>query len=163
MAQHRQTAIFPFSGGGSLEQWLCLAIALSFSTQYLHAGNPSAATWAQKGSAALAAGDYQTAVGLFQKAVASDPGEVSYLIDLANAFMQSGQYAEGQRALERGISILPDAAKQAQLWAALADLHMAWARDFKRSYTFEEAVRQYLAAFEIDKVHRPQSAGSELN
>ncbi|MBV9106952.1 MAG: tetratricopeptide repeat protein [Verrucomicrobia bacterium] len=163
MAQHRQTAIFPFSGGGSLEQWLCLAIALSFSAQHLHAGNPSAATWAQKGSAALAAGDYQTAVGLFQEAVASDPGEVSYLIDLANAFMQSGQYAEGQRALERGISILPDAAKQAQLWAALADLHMAWARDFKRSYTFEEAVRQYLAAFEIDKVHRPQSAGSELN
>ena len=119
--------------------------------------------WVQKGLNALARGDYPAAVGLFQKAVASDPGEVNYLIGLSNAFIQAGQFADGQHALELGISNFSDPAKQAQLWAALADLHTAWARNLRRSYAYEEAIRQYLAAFEIDKAHRPQSAGTDLN
>jgi CHAT domain-containing protein/Tfp pilus assembly protein PilF len=163
LAQHRKPANFPLYCTGYFEKWLCVAIALSFATQHLHAGNPDAANWAQKGSAAFSAGDFQTAVFFFQKAVASDPGEVSYLINLSNAFIQSGRYAESQHTLETGISIFSDPAKREQLWAALADLHVAWARNYERSYTFEEAVHQYLAAFEIDKIHRPESAGSELN
>jgi CHAT domain-containing protein/Tfp pilus assembly protein PilF len=111
----------------------------------------------------MAAGDYPAAVAVLQKAVAADPGEVSYLIDLSKAFIQAGQFAEGQHALELGISSFPDPVKQAQLWAALADLHIAWARNLKGSYAYDDAVRQYLAAFDIDKVHRPQSAGLELS
>jgi CHAT domain-containing protein/lipopolysaccharide biosynthesis regulator YciM len=99
----------------------------------------------------------------FQKAVESDPGEVSYLVNLANAFIKAGQFAEGQHALEIGIPKFSDPAKQAQLWAALADLHIAWARSLKQKHAYEDAIKQYLAAFEIDKVHRPQSAGVELN
>jgi CHAT domain-containing protein/Tfp pilus assembly protein PilF len=146
-----------------LKNWLWLAIILCFPIHYLQAGNVDATAWAQKGSAALAAGDYPTAVSLFQKALASDPSEVSYLVDLSKALIQSGQFGDGQQALETGLSNFSDPAKQLQLWAALADLHIAWARNFKRSYSFEEAIRQYLAALEIDKVRRPQLAGGDLN
>ena len=131
--------------------------------QHLYAGNPDADRLVQQGLNALARGDYPAAVSLFQKAVASDPGEVNYVLGLSNAFIQAGQFADGQHALELGISDFSDLAKQAQLWAALADLHTAWARNLRRSYAYQEAIRQYLAAFEIDKAHRPQSAGTDLN
>jgi tetratricopeptide (TPR) repeat protein len=111
----------------------------------------------------MAAGDYQAAVALLQRALAADPGEVNYLIDLSKAFIQVGQFAEGQHALESGISSFSDPVKQVQVWAALADLHIAWARNLKSSYAYDDAVRQYLAAFDIDKVRRPPSAGLELN
>jgi CHAT domain-containing protein/Tfp pilus assembly protein PilF len=111
----------------------------------------------------MATGDRLTAADLFQIAVASDPDEVSSVIDQSNAFIQAGQFAEGQHALETGISHISDPVKQAQLWAALADLHLAWARNFKRSYAYEEAIRQYFAALEIDKVQRPQAIGGDLN
>jgi CHAT domain-containing protein/Tfp pilus assembly protein PilF len=163
LVRNRQTSILPFNGGRLVEKWLCLVLALYFPTQLLDAGNSDAAAWALKGSNASAAGDYPTAVALFQKAIAADPGEVSYLIGLANAFIQAKQFAEGQHALESGIAGFTDPVKAAQLWAALADLHVAWARNLKSSYAYEEAVRQYLAAFDLDKVHRPQSAGSDLN
>ena len=39
----------------------------------------------------------------------------------------------------------------------------AWARSLKQKYEYEAAIQQYLAAFEIDKENRPQSAGVELN
>jgi CHAT domain-containing protein/Tfp pilus assembly protein PilF len=163
LAQTRQTSILPFSRGGLVTKWLCFALALYLTTQPLHAGNSDAATWAQKGSDALASGDYPTAIALFQKAIAAEPNETVYLIDLTNAFIRAGQFAGGQQALESGISSYSDAAKQAQLWAALADLHVAWARNLTSSYSYEGAVLQYLAAFDLDRVHRPQSAGSDLN
>ena len=146
-----------------LKKWIWLAVFLLFALHPLLAGNPDAESWAQKGANAMAAGDYAAAVNCFQKAVESDPGDVSYLVDLANAFVKAGQFAEGQHALEIGIPKFSDPAKQEQLWAALAELHMAWARSLKQKNAYEAAIRQYLAAFEIDKVHRPQSAGAELN
>jgi CHAT domain-containing protein/Tfp pilus assembly protein PilF len=147
---------------GNLKKWIWLAVFTLFALHPLLAGNPDAESWAQKGATALAAGDYAAAVNCFQKAVESDPGEVSYLVDLANAFVKAGQFAEGQHALEIGIPKFSDPAEQEQLWAALAELHIAWARSLKQKNA-DEAIRQYLAAFEIDKVHRPQSAGVELN
>jgi len=147
---------------GYLKKWIWLAVFLLFALHPLLAGNPDAESWAQKGANAMAAGDYAAAVNCFQKAVESDPGDVSYLVDLANAFVKAGQFAEGQHALEIGIPKFSDPAEQEQLWAALAELHMAWARSLKQKNA-DEAIRQYLAAFEIDKVHRPQSAGVELN
>ena len=80
----------------------------------------------------MAAEDYAAAVNCFQKAVELDPDDVSYLVDLANAFVKAGQFAEGQHALEIGIPKFSDPAKQAQLWAALAELHIAWARSLKQ-------------------------------
>jgi tetratricopeptide (TPR) repeat protein len=148
---------------GYLKKWIWLAVFLLFALHPLLAGNPDAESWAQKGANAMAAGDYAAAVNCFQKAVESDPGDVSYLVDLANAFIKAGQFAEGQHALEIGIRKFSDPAQQEQLWAALAELHMAWARSLKQKNAYEAAIRQYLAAFEIDKVHRPQSAGVELN
>jgi CHAT domain-containing protein/Tfp pilus assembly protein PilF len=148
---------------GCLKKWIWLAGILFFALHPLLAGNPDAESWAQKGATALAAGDYAAAVNCFQKAVESDPSEVNYLVDLANAATKAGQFAEGQRALEIGIPKFADPAKQAQLWTALADLHVAWARSLKQKYAYEDAIRQYLAAFEIDKVRRPQSAGADLN
>src|SRR5271166_416914 len=147
---------------GHLKKWIWLAVFLLFALHPLLAGNPDAESWAQKGANAMAAGDYAAAVNCFQKAVELDPDDVSYLVDLANAFVKAGQFAEGQHALEIGIPKFSDPAKQEQLWAALADLHIAWARSLKQKNA-DEAIRQYLAAFEIDKVHRPQSAGVELN
>jgi CHAT domain-containing protein/Tfp pilus assembly protein PilF len=111
----------------------------------------------------LATGDYLNAINFFQKAVESDPGEVSYLVDLANASAKAGQFAQGQQALEIGIPKFSEPAKQTQLWAALADLHIAWGSNFKRQSSYEAAIQQFLAAFEIDKDHRPQSAGTDLN
>ncbi len=148
---------------GYLKEWLYLSGILFFTWQPLQAANPAAEGWAKKGSSAFAAGDYLTASDCFQRAIDSDPSEVTYLIDLANASIQTGQFAVGQQTLEIGIPKFSDPAKQAQLWAALADLHMAWAKNFKRSYAFPEAIRQYSAAYDIDKVHRPQSVGVELN
>jgi CHAT domain-containing protein/Tfp pilus assembly protein PilF len=159
----RHSPTFPISARGHGEKWFWLAAYLLFALQPLHAGNPDAEAWAQKGSKALAAGDYPTAVDFFQRAVDADPSEVSYLVDLANAFIQAGQFGEGQHALELGIPKFSDPEKQTQLWAALADLHVAWARNLKQKYAYEDAVRQYLAAFDIDKTRRPQSAGAELN
>jgi CHAT domain-containing protein/Tfp pilus assembly protein PilF len=147
---------------GHLKKWIWLAVFLLFAWHPLFAGNPDAESWAQKGADASAAEDYAAAVNCFQKAVELDPDDVSYLVDLANAFVKAGQFAEGQHALEIGIPKFSDPAKQAQLWAALAELHIAWARSLKQKNP-DEAIRQYLAAFEIDKVHRPQSAGVELN
>jgi CHAT domain-containing protein/Tfp pilus assembly protein PilF len=147
---------------GYLKKWIWLAVFLLFAWHPLFAGNPDAESWAQKGANAMAAEDYAAAVNCFQKAVELDPDDVSYLVDLANAFVKAGQFAEGQHALEIGIPKFSDPAKQAQLWAALAELHIAWARSLKQKNP-DEAIRQYLAAFEIDKVHRPQSAGVELN
>src|SRR5580692_2715380 len=139
--------IFQMNRTGDGKKWLWLAIVVFFSVPHLHAGNPDADGWVQQGLNALARGDYPAAVGLYQKAVASDPGEVNYLLGLSNAFIQAGQFADGQHALELGISNFSDPAKQAQLWAALADLHTAWARNVRRSYAYQEAIRQYLAAF----------------
>jgi CHAT domain-containing protein/Tfp pilus assembly protein PilF len=155
--------IFQMNRTGDGKKWLWLAIVVFFSVPHLHAGNPDADGWVQQGLNALARGDYPAALGLYQKAVASDPSEVNYLLGLSNAFIQAGQFADGQHALELGISNFSDPAKQAKLWAALADLHTAWARNLRRSYAYEEAIRQYLAAFEIDKADRPQSAGTDLN
>jgi CHAT domain-containing protein/Tfp pilus assembly protein PilF len=163
LVQDRQATIFPLNRRGYLKKWFCLFVAFYAFIHQLAADASDAATLAQKGSNALAAGDYPTAVSLFQKAIVSAPGEVSYLIDLSNAYLQAGQFAEGQRALENGMTNLSDPGKQALVWAALADLHMAWARSLYHSYAFEEAIHQYLEAFEIDNVHRPQSAGVELN
>jgi CHAT domain-containing protein/Flp pilus assembly protein TadD len=162
LVRNRQT-ILPVNRGGVVKRCFCLALALYLPTQPLQAGNSDAAAWAQKGLNALASGDYPAAVALFQKAITADPNDTAYLVDLSNAFIQAGQFAEGQRTLESGISSFSDPAEQTQLWATLADLHVAWARNLKNSYAYEEAVRQYLAAFDIDKVHRPQSAGSDLN
>ena len=148
---------------GHLRKWIWLTVFLLFALHPLLAGNPDAESWAQKGANAMAAGDYAAAVNCFQKAVESDPGDVSYLVDLANAFVKAGQFAEGQHALEIGIPKYSDPAKQEQLWAALAELHEAWARSLKQQYGYEAAIQQYLAAFEIDKVYRPQSAGADLN
>src|ERR1700758_3304575 len=98
----RHSPTFPISARGHGEKWFWLAAYLLFALQPLHAGNPDAEAWAQKGSKALAAGDYPTAVDFFQRAVDADPSEVSYLVDLANAFIQAGQFGEGQHALELG-------------------------------------------------------------
>ena len=163
LVRDNQKPISEHYGKTRLLKWFCLAGILCHSAQQLDAANSDAEVLAQKGLSALATADYATAMSLFQKAIALDPGEAAYLIDLSNAYIQAGQFAEGQHALELGIPNFSDLARQAQLWAALADLHMAWARNLKRSYAFEEAVGQYLAAFDIDKVHRPQSAGLDLN
>ena len=163
LASERHLTIFPASFHGTLKKWIWVAPCLFLASQPILAGNPDAELWAQKAANALTAGDYAAAANWFQKAVESDPGETGYLVSLADASVKSGQFAEGQRALEIGIPRFSDPAKQAQLRAALADLHMAWARSLKQKYSYEPAIREYLAAYEIDQVHRPQSAGVELN
>jgi CHAT domain-containing protein/Tfp pilus assembly protein PilF len=152
-----------FSRRGYVKKWLGLLLAVYFALPSLQAGNSEAAAWAQKASSALASGDYSTAIGMLQKAVTGDPGEVTYLVGLSNALIQAGRFAEGADALERGLPSFSDPAQQGELWATLADLHAAWARKLRSSSAFEEAVSQYQAAFEIDKVHRPQTAGLDLS
>jgi tetratricopeptide (TPR) repeat protein len=67
---------------GYLKKWIWLAVLLFFALHPLLAGNPDAESWAQKGATALTAGDYAAAVNCFQKAVESDPGEVSTRLKL---------------------------------------------------------------------------------
>jgi tetratricopeptide (TPR) repeat protein len=124
---------------GYLKEWLYLAGILFFTWQPLQAANPAAEGWAKKGSNAFAAGDFPTASDCFQRAVDSDPSEVTYLIDLANASIQTGQFAVGQHALEIGIPKFSDPAKQAQLWAALADLHIGLGEKFQAVIRFSRS------------------------
>jgi tetratricopeptide (TPR) repeat protein len=163
LAAERHSAIYRTSARWSVETWTWLAVCLFFPWRPLLAENPDAQSWAQKGASAFAAGDYTAAENCFQRATESDPGVVSYLLDLANASIKAGRFAEGQHALEIGIPGFADPAQQKQLRAALADLHSAWARSLKQKYEYEAAIQQYLGAFEIDKENRPQSAGVELN
>jgi CHAT domain-containing protein/Tfp pilus assembly protein PilF len=94
---------------------------------------------------------------------AADPDEVGHLISLAQAYAQAGKFPEGLRTLESGMASLPGSAQQAQLWAALADFHLSWARNLRATNALDEAMQQYSEAFKIDQVHRPQSAGQDLN
>src|ERR1700729_1144273 len=86
---------------------------------------------------------------------AADPDEVSHLISLAQGYAQAGKFPEGLRTLESGMASLPGAAQQSQLWAALADFHLSWARSLRGANALDGAMQQCLEAFKIDQVHRP--------
>jgi CHAT domain-containing protein/Tfp pilus assembly protein PilF len=138
-------------------------LVLGLFATSLWAGNPDGDALAGQGSAAVGKGDYAGAIGFFQRAVKADPNEVAYVIGLANAYAQAGEFPEGQRTLESGLTQFPATALQSQLFAALADLHVSWAKSLKRANSLNEAIQQYFEAYKIDRVHRPQSAGSDLN
>lgn len=125
------------------------------------AGDASAAISAwQRGKVAPGA-DFPLADQEPQKQTPQDP--LNAVLERANALVQATRFAEAQRTLEDAARSHSDPGSKAQLWAAASGVQVAWARDMKQKGAPEEAIRHYLAAFEIDKVYRPQAAGPDLN
>jgi CHAT domain-containing protein/Tfp pilus assembly protein PilF len=163
LARGRQSPLSAVKRFSTLDYFVCLACIFGFSTSSLRAANPEGNALAAQGSLAAGKGDYASAIDFFERAVQADPNEIGYLISLAQTYAQAGKFPEGVRALESAMTSFRGPAQQSQLWAALADLHVSWAKSLKQANALNEAMQQYFEAFKIDQMHRPQSAGQDLN
>ena len=101
----QRTCRIPLPAGVSpcAKRFFCLVLVLGLSATSLWAGNPEGDALAGQGSVAAGKGDYAGAIGFFQRAVKADPNEVAYVIGLANAYAQAGEFPQGQRTLESGL------------------------------------------------------------
>ena len=116
-----------------------------------------------QGKAAYAAEKYGDAIPLFQKAVALDPGEVAYVINLAAALRHAERYEEARALLTTTLPAFPSLEEQNTLQITLADVHFYWGQSFVRLKKDEDAVLHFQAAVEIDHLRRPSDAGYDLD
>lgn len=97
-----------------------------------------------------------------QQATPTVSPEILDVIKKAEEHTKAGQFAEARAVLEAALRRYPSE-EQRELQIALADAHFAWARAAEQSYVFEEAIRHYEAAYDIDKAYRRREAAIDLS
>ncbi len=85
------------------------------------------------------------------------------VIAKANMLVASGQYGAAQELLEARIKMATAPTAKQALQVALADVQYDWAMALTVSSDFENAIRHFLAALDIDQKTRPKDAALDLN
>ena len=116
-----------------------------------------------QGKAAYDAKKYEDAVPFFQKAIALDPGEIAYVINLVLSLRHAERYEEARTLLTTTLPAFPSAEDQNALQVSLADVHFYWAQSFVRLKKDDDAVIHFQAAAGIDRTRRPSDTGYDLD
>lgn len=84
-------------------------------------------------------------------------------IQRATVALHAREFDDALRILHAAMAKADKAGEAAELRAALADLHYAWAQTLLARRAVPDAVRHLEAAYEIDRAERPWQAGEDLN
>lgn len=96
-----------------------------------------------KGRALLAAGDPAAAVPSFETAIELDPGAVEAYEALAASLMTSGEAERAWEVMKAGLASNPDTPEAARL-------HRLYGRSLAQERSFDEALRSFARAVELD-------------
>jgi CHAT domain-containing protein len=90
------------------------------------------------------------------------PDAAAAVVARAGQLRKAKQFATAQVLLEARLKILLTPLQQRALREALADVHFDHAQSLRAAHRFEDAIRFFQAAYEIDLVLRPNEAAADL-
>ena len=96
--------------------------------------------------------------------VRAQPTPTPSVVQRAKTLSDQKQFADARKLLEAQLALNPSQKQRVSLQNALADVHFAWAWYLRDANTLdrEQAIAHYLAAYETDKVLRPDKSAGDL-